>query len=52
MFAAMASPLKGDGVKESGGVETTPPSSKVARIAYSAVLRLTAADRPRSVAIS
>lgn len=52
MFAAMAPPLKGDGAKESGGVETTPPSFRVARIAYSAALRLTAADRPRSVAIS
>src|SRR5262249_28474891 len=29
MFAAMAPPLKSGGAKQSGGVETTPPSLKV-----------------------
>jgi hypothetical protein len=33
MFAAMTPPLKSDGAQQSGGVETTPPSLKIAWVA-------------------
>ena len=52
MFAAMAPPLKGDGAQRERRRGNHTAVIEDARIAYSAVFRLTAADRPRSVAIS